>query len=130
MNMPHVFSKGSVLGLALAVGLGAANSVNAVVDCFGSVTNLSLQLSTYGTVTLSLSGGPSYTYLCNIDGSVMNGVSNKVCSTMYNTLLTAKAMNKKVTIRFYDHATCAAVPSWANAGSLGWTILHCKFFIT
>jgi len=95
--------------------------VQAAIDCTGTVTNLSLQMGTAGTVTLSLSNGPTYTYFCNVGEGNLNGVSPSVCRTMYATLLTAKATNKQVLIRFYDHDSCTAVPSWANAGALGWT---------
>lgn len=91
------------------------------VDCKGSVSNLSVQLNAVGTITLSLSGGPTYTYLCNVGEGSLNGVSPSVCKTMYATLLTAKATNKQVNIRFYDYDSCSAVPSWGNAGALGWT---------
>lgn len=91
------------------------------VDCTGTVTSLSLQLNTTGTVTLSLSGGPSYVYLCNIDGAIVNGVSPEVCRAMYSTLMAAKTSGKKVRIRFYGHETCSAVPSWSYPGNLGWT---------
>lgn len=59
------------------------------VDCTGTVTNLSLQLNTAGTVTLSLSGGPAWVYLCDIDGAGRNGVSPVVCRAMYASLLAA-----------------------------------------
>jgi hypothetical protein len=85
------------------------------------VTNLSLQMGTAGTVTLSLSGGPTYTYLCNVGGGNLNGVSPSVCKTMYATLLAATAANKQMLMRFYDYDSCASVPSWGNAGNLGWT---------
>ncbi len=94
------------------------------VDCTGTVTNLSLQLNSAGTVTLSLAGGPTYTYLCNVDGATnRNGVSPTVCKTMYSTLMAAKVSGKKVLIRFYDHDSCTDVPAWGNAGRLGWTQL-------
>ena len=96
---------------------------HAQIDCIGEVTNLSLQLNTAGTITLSLSGGPSYTYLCDIDGAGRNGVSPAVCRTMYATLMTAKTTGKKVSIRFYDYNTCGSIPAWANSGNLGWTVL-------
>ena len=94
-----------------------------MVDCTGTITNLSLQLNNEGTVTLSLSGGPSWTYLCNVGTPERNGVNSSVCKTMYSSLLAAKAANKQVLIRFYDYDSCAAVPAWANSGSLGWTRL-------
>jgi hypothetical protein len=117
----HAFALTAVL-LACLIG-----NANAQVDCTGTVDNLSLNLNTTGTVTLSLSGGPSYTYLCNVEGASgvagLNGVSGPICKTMYSTLALAKATGKRVTIRFYNYATCAAVPSWGNAGTLGWTQL-------
>lgn len=94
----------------------------AVVDCQGYVSGLSLQLNSEGTVTLSLSNGPSQTYLCNVDG-VRNGVSSTVCRTMYATLVTAKTTGKQVSIRFYDYNACNQVPAWASSGALGWTVL-------
>jgi len=94
------------------------------VDCTGTVDNLSLQLNSVGTVTISLSGGPTATYLCDVDGtSARNGVSPTVCRTMFSTLLTAKTTGKKVLIRFQDYTSCSAVPAWANAGTVGWTQL-------
>lgn len=96
---------------------------NAVVDCTGSVTNLSLQMGAAGTITISLSGGPTYTYLCNVGDGNLNGVPPSVCKTMYATLIAAKSTNKRVLMRFYDYDSCAAVPSWGNAGALGWTQL-------
>jgi hypothetical protein len=42
---------------------------------------------------------------------------------MYATLMAAKVAGKGVSIRFYDHGSCSAIPSWADAGTLGWTIL-------
>ena len=98
--------------------LGWVTPVFGVVDCQGTVQSLSMALSTSGTVTLSLSGGPSFTYLCDTAGSGRNAVDPGVCKTMYATLLLTKAMNKQVVLRFYDYPTCAAVPSWANAGTL------------
>lgn len=113
-----------MLGIAIAM---CAISSKAEIDCKGTVDNLSLQLNNIGTVTLSLSGGPNYTYLCEIDGAGggagLNGVSPAVCRSMYATLVLAKSLGKKVTIRFYNHNTCTAVPSWGNAGPLGWTQL-------
>lgn len=110
----------------LVLGL-SAKPASAAVDCTGTVTNLSLQLSLYGTVTLSLSGGPQTTYLCNVDGNLgdpnSNGVPPGVCKTMFSVLMAARLSGKKVTIRFYDHDSCAAVPGWASAGTLGWTVL-------
>lgn len=94
---------------------------HAAIDCVGTITNLSLQLSTEGTVTLSLSDGPSYTYLCDTAGSGSSGVSPTVCRAMYATLLASKLSGKRVLIRFNDYSSCGAVPSWGNAGSLGWT---------
>lgn len=96
-------------------------SARAAIDCTGTITNLSLQLSTAGTVTLSLSGGPTYTYLCDIADAGRNGVAPVVCKAMYASLLTAKATNKQVLIRFNDYDSCSSVPAWGNAGSLGWT---------
>ncbi len=93
------------------------------VDCTGKVDSLSLQLNRNGTVTLSLSGGPSYTYLCNIDGVEVNEVSFEVCKAMYSTLMAAKLANKEVGIRFYNYDSCDAVPSWGYPGRLGWTVL-------
>jgi hypothetical protein len=96
----------------------------AQVDCRGTVESLSMQLDSLGTVTLSISGGPRYTYVCNIDPTVTrNGVSPTVCKTMYATLMAAKLAAKKVTMRFYDYTSCSSVPAWANAGALGWTVL-------
>lgn len=96
-------------------------NAQAVVDCTGTVTNLSLQLTTVGTVTLSLSGGPSMVYLCDVDGAGRNGESPAVCRTMYASLMAAHQTGEPVLIRFYDHAACDAIPSWADAGALGWT---------
>ena len=84
---------------------------NAAVDCTGTVDNLSMHLDSTGTVTVSLSGGPSFVYLCTIDGPATNGVSPSVCRSMYSTLVLAKAMGKKVLIRFYNHTSCAAIPA-------------------
>src|SRR5437868_2302492 len=99
-----------IYGAVGALSICYANTAAAVVDCTGEVTSLSLQLTTAGTVTLSLAGAPYYTYLCDVDGSGLNGVSPTVCRTMYATLVTAKTTGKKVLIRFYDHSTCSAVP--------------------
>lgn len=96
-------------------------NAQAMVDCTGTVTNLSLQLNATGTVTLSLSGGPNWVYLCDVDGAGRNGVSPTVCRTMYASLLAAQQTGKPVLIRFYDHAACDAIPGWADAGALGWT---------
>jgi hypothetical protein len=94
---------------------------SASVDCTGTVTNLSLQLDTSGTVTLSLAGGPTYTYLCNVAaGSMRNGVAPDVCKTMYGTLMAAKLAGKRVLIRFDSYNSCTAVPAWDNAGALSW----------
>lgn len=116
----------SVAAVALLTAC-LSNSASAVVDCTGTVDNLSLHLNTTGTVTLSLSGGPNFTYLCDVEGAAgvagLNGVSGPICKTMYSTLALAKATGKRVTIRFYNYATCTAVPSWGNAGPLGWTQL-------
>jgi hypothetical protein len=116
--MMRLFSRTTLVVTALVFTAQA----HAVVDCTGTVTNLSIQLDAYGTVTLGLSSGPAYTYLCLINGDY-NGVAAIVCRTMYATLMSAKLSGKRVLIRFYDHATCAAVPNWAPAGSLGWTQL-------
>ena len=107
-----------LLSVALAT---AVPNAHAVVDCTGTVTNLSLQLNTAGTVTLSLSGGPSMVYLCDVDGAGRNGVSPTVCRSMYASLMAAYQTGKPVLIRFYDHAACDAIPGWADAGALGWT---------
>ena len=105
--------------LAGAVLLAAmAAPVSAVVECAGIVDNLSLQMDTSGTVTLSLSGGPTYVYLCTVDGAGMNAVSPVVCRTMYNTLALAKITGKRVLIRFHNYNSCAAIQSWAPAGVL------------
>lgn len=104
-------------GTALTVPAPAS----AEVDCSGFVTDLSLQLTSVGTVTLSLSGGPTYVYLCDIAGSGRNSVEPTVCKAMYTTLLAAKATSKKVLVRFYDYDSCSAIPAWVNAGSLGYT---------
>ena len=98
------------------------NTAFAAVDCAGDVTNLSLQLNSLGTVTLSLSGGPAFVYLCDVDAT-RNGVSPMVCRTMYATLMAAKTSAKKVSIRFYNYDTCAAIPPYTDAGTLGWTVL-------
>ena len=107
-----------LVAVALLSGFPLAQ---AQIDCTGSVTNLSLQLDTQGTVTLSLSGGPTFTYLCAVDGAGLNGVSPTVCRAMYASLLAAKTAGKRVLIRFYNYSTCASVPAWGNAGSVGWT---------
>jgi hypothetical protein len=112
------------IGRAIVVAAAAAyvgGPAGAAIDCVGTVTNLSLQLSSAGTVTLSLSGGPSWTYLCDLSAGGRNGVPADVCKVMYATLVTAKATGKQVLIRFNDYDSCAAVPAWGNAGSLGWT---------
>jgi hypothetical protein len=106
---------------SLIAGLFGSATASAV-DCTGSVSTLSLQLDTLGTVTVSLSNGPSFTYLCAVDG-VRNAVSPTVCRTMYATLVAAKTTGKSVLIRFHDHGTCTAVPAWADAGALGWTMV-------
>jgi hypothetical protein len=115
--------KACVNAVAATALLVTSSSVPAAVDCVGLVTSLSLDLNASGTVTLSLAGGPSYTYLCNIDGTALNGVSPAVCRTMYASLLLAKTTGKRVSIRFYDHDSCVAVTPWANSGTLGWTIM-------
>ena len=112
----------------ILLGIGACfmvsiTNVCLAVDCLGYVSSLSLQLNQQGTVTVSLSNSPSYTYLCDIDGQGRNGVSPDVCRVMYSTLMAAKLANKQVSIRFYDYENCASVPAWTNAGTLGWTIL-------
>ena len=112
-----------IIGLMLTFLVSMSGSALAV-DCTGTVNNLSLQLNSTGTVTLSLAGGPTMTYLCDVDGTAnRNGVSPTVCKTMYSTLMAAKVSGKKVLIRFYDHESCSSVPAWDNAGSLGWTKL-------
>jgi len=115
-------SKVSIVTTLACLGL-LANVSQAAVDCAGEVTSLSMQLNTTGTVTLSLAGGPSYTYLCDVDGTGRNGVSATVCRTMYATLMAAKTTGKKVLIRFYDFNSCAAIPAWADSGLLGWTMV-------
>ena len=112
---------GSIVSVALS--LLFSGSSFAAIDCMGEVTNVSLQRPAQGTVTLSLSGGPSFTYLCDVDGVGRNGVSATVCRTMYATLMAAKASGKKISIRFYDYSTCSAIPAWTDSGALGWTIL-------
>ena len=115
-------NKVSVLAMLASIVL-SVNVSQAAVDCSGEITSLSLQLNTEGTVTMSLAGGPSYTYLCDLDGAGRNGVSAVVCRSFYATLLAAKASGKKVTIRFYNYNSCAAIPAWTNAGALGWTVV-------
>jgi hypothetical protein len=102
--------------------LGVAPAADAVVDCTGTITNLSVMLNGEGVVTLGLSSGPSYTYLCAVNNDT-NGVAAQVCRTMYATLVAAKLAGKPVLIRFYDYSTCSAVPNWAPAGTLGWNQL-------
>jgi hypothetical protein len=99
----------------------ASGNCFADIDCTGTVESLSVQLSTHGTITLSLSGGPSYVYICNLDGATANGVSFETCKAMYSTLLAAKLSGKKMKIRFYGYESCGSVPSWAYPGALGWT---------
>lgn len=111
------FSKNLMLVLSIA----AYSNAFAQVDCTGTVDELSLQLID-DSVVFSLSGGPSFTVLCSIS-EARNGVSAMGCRTMYSTLMAAKMTKKKVLIRFNDAASCAAVPSWSNAGSVGWTRL-------
>ena len=106
--------------LVLATSVMCVAPARALVDCTGTVTNLSVQLDTQGVVTLALSGGPNYTYICAIN-SEQNGVAPVVCRTMYATLMAAKLAGKRVLIRFHDHSACASVPSWAWAGQLSWT---------
>lgn len=114
--------KSKYKAFTLVVLLSTWSNAYSEVDCVGTVDSLSMQLDSVGTVTISLSGGPSHTYLCDVDGtSARNGVSPAVCRTMFSTLLTAKATGKKVLIRFIDHSSCSAVPGWASAGRLGWT---------
>jgi hypothetical protein len=108
--------------IVLALLISMYGNAYSQIDCAGTVDNLSLQLDTSGTVTLSLSGGPAFTYLCNLDG-IRNGVSPVVCRAMYASLMAAKTTGKRVSIRFYDYATCSAIPAWANSGALGWTVL-------
>lgn len=114
------------LGMKLVLVLVATTLMSGIaaadVDCTGEVTNLSLQLDDAGTVTLSLAGGPTNVYLCNVDG-IRNGVSPTVCRAMYSTLTTAKVTGRKMKIRFYSHSDCSTIPSWQNAGTLGWTQL-------
>ena len=92
------------------------------VDCQGTVDTLSFQMDGSGTVTLSLSGGPTYTYICNTLGT-LNGVPAADCRTMYATLMAAKLTGKQVLIRFYNYSTCATVPSWGASGPMGWTMV-------
>jgi len=114
--------KALCVAFGLIIALVAPHRALAFVDCEGTVNTLSMQMDTLGLVTLSLSGGPTYTYLCAVDGTV-NGVSPTVCRTMYATLVTAKTTGKRVLIRFNDHASCSAIASWTLAGALGWTIV-------
>src|SRR5258706_11593266 len=118
MNWKTFFKSLMLSGMLLV-----ASNAHSVVDCTGTVLNLSLALNATGEVTLSLSGGPTVTYLCTIDGPGLNGVSTAVCRSMYATLMAAKLTGKKVLIRFNDYNTCSAVPAWAPAGSVGWTQL-------
>jgi hypothetical protein len=104
-----------------ALSLGVAGPARAAIDCQGYVSSLSLDLNGWGLVTLSLSNGPNYVYLCNTEGSIRNSVPLGVCRTMYATLMAAKLSGKQMLIRFYDHASCGAIPSWTDAGTLGWT---------
>ena len=100
-----------------------STTVNAAIDCTGLVTGLGLHLDN-GIVILSLSSGPYATLLCSTDGPTkVNDISHTVCRTMYATLMAAKLAGKKVLIRFYDHYSCYAVPSWRDAGRLGWSDL-------
>lgn len=115
----------NVICLLASLTLMSSNAL-ALIDCAGEVSSLSLQLNTSGTVTLSLTGGPTSIYLCDVDGDTpnpRNSVSPTVCRTMYATLVAARTTGKKVSIRFYDYNSCAAIPSWTNAGGLGWTVL-------
>jgi hypothetical protein len=104
------------------VGLLAATESYGAVDCTGTITNLSLQMDGGGIVTLGLSSGPSYSYICSTVADY-NGVPAGLCRTMYATLVAAKLAGKRVMFRFYSHATCAAVPNWAAPGQLGWNQL-------
>lgn len=98
------------------------NVANADIDCVGNVIGLSLQMTTTGVVTVSLSGGPTAVYLCAVDGVAYNGVSPDVCKAMYSTLMAAKLSNKKMLIRFSgNYANCTSIPSWAAAPMHGWT---------
>jgi hypothetical protein len=107
----------ALIALSLASGVASA-----AVDCTGTVDSLSLHLTTRGTVTLSLSGGPSFTYLCEVDGVAgaagLNGVSPAVCRTMYSTLALAKVSGKKVTVRFYDYAVGRTQVRWVGRSCL------------
>jgi hypothetical protein len=94
----------------------------AVVDCTGHVSTLSMNFDPQGVVTLSLTGGPSVTYICAM-GEAANGISKEMCKHIYATLLVHKLTNKRITIRFINHSTCAAVPAWNWAGEMGWTML-------
>jgi hypothetical protein len=110
------------VAFGLIIALVAPHRALAFVDCEGTVDTLSIQLNTTGMVTVSLSGGPAYTYLCAVDGT-LNGVSATVCRTMYATLVTAKTTGKRVLIRFNDYSSCSAVPAWNFSGTLGWTMV-------
>jgi hypothetical protein len=90
------------------------------VDCTGTITRLSIQLNLNGIVTLGLSSGPSASYICAVNYT-LNGVDPVVCRTLYATLMAAKLAGKRVLIRFYDHSSCMSIPTWADAGQLGWT---------
>lgn len=112
----------TIRGLFVAGLLLVTMPGHAVVDCTGTITNLSVHLDGTGTVTLGLSSGPSYTYLCAIN-DYLNNVQAVVCRTMYASLAAAKLAGKRVMIRFNDYSTCASVPNWDWAGSVGWNQL-------
>src|SRR5688500_8298663 len=110
-------------GLVAAVLLLVAMPGHAIVDCTGTTTNLSMQLDATGTVTLGLSSGPSYTYLCGINSDLANNVPAVVCRTMYASLMAAKLAGKRVLLRFNNYSTCAGVSNWDHAGTLSWNRL-------
>jgi hypothetical protein len=105
--------------MLLATLLAFSSASNALtIDCSGKVTVLSLQ-APGGLITLSLLGGPSYIYLCNVE-QTYNGISATTCKQMYQTLMLAKITGASMGFRFDNQTTCAAIPQWQAVPLNGW----------
>ena len=119
MKKPNRFARDVPLAVAVCCFAWVAPA-RAYVDCTGTITNLSIQLDGYGTVTVGLSSGPNFSYVCAVNYA-LNGVDPVVCRTLYASLMAAKLAGKRVLIRFHDHESCTSIPNWTNAGQLSWT---------
>jgi hypothetical protein len=80
--------------------------------CSGVPVQISIDLKSGDLFIGGTFGGMNWPRLCNLRGTSPNGIPVESCRALHATLISAKAMNKAVSLGTTGTQACNAFPGW------------------